>query len=264
MTRTECPVQLKEDKDMNIIFWSDFACPYCYIGETRMKKAIAQLEEAGRIQPGEVQLRMKAFQLEPYAPEHAEGDTLTRFAAKYRLSDEEAAAKIDEITQMGRAEGLEFNYADARSTNTMDAHRLTKLAQSKSAPSGGFDPSGNSEPAQAEGSGAAKASYDPELAGRVIDALFHAYLAESKELADKYVLQEIGVSCGLDPDEVKSVLDSTEFRGKVVIEEKEAARNGVRVVPFFVLEKYAVPGVVSVENYKEAIMTVKEELEMEK
>lgn len=263
---------------MKIIFWSDFACPYCYIGETRMKKAIAQLEEAGRIQPGEVQLQMKAFQLEPYAPEHAEGDTLTRFAAKYKLTDEEAAAKIDEITQMGRAEGLEFNYAAARSTNTMDAHRLTKLAQSKSYPSSGFDPlgkgnksrdgdpdtDGGSVAAPAGDSVAAQASADPELADRVIDALFHAYLAESKELADKSVLQEIGVSCGLDPDEVKSVLDSTEFRGKVVIEEKEAARNGVRVVPFFVLEKYAVPGVVSIENYKEAIMTVKEELEMEK
>lgn len=28
---------------MTISIWSDFACPYCYIGETRLEKAIEEL-----------------------------------------------------------------------------------------------------------------------------------------------------------------------------------------------------------------------------
>ncbi|MDE6022568.1 MAG: DsbA family protein, partial [Muribaculaceae bacterium] len=28
---------------MNLTIWSDFACPYCYIGETRLEKAIEEL-----------------------------------------------------------------------------------------------------------------------------------------------------------------------------------------------------------------------------
>lgn len=26
--------------NMKITYWSDFACPYCYIGNTRLKKAV--------------------------------------------------------------------------------------------------------------------------------------------------------------------------------------------------------------------------------
>ena len=28
---------------MKVTYWSDYACPYCYIGETRLRKAIASL-----------------------------------------------------------------------------------------------------------------------------------------------------------------------------------------------------------------------------
>ena len=28
---------------MKITYWSDYACPYCYIGEARLEKAIEEL-----------------------------------------------------------------------------------------------------------------------------------------------------------------------------------------------------------------------------
>ena len=238
---------------MKIVYWSDFACPYCYIGETRLKKAIAQMEEAGEIEPGSITLEMKAFELEPYAGEHAEGDTLSRFAKKYKLSDEEAAEKIDSIEQMGRGEGLEFNYSGARSTNTMDAHRLTKLAQSKANPVVAGCQIDVSAAGSQGGAALSGLKADPILADRVIDALFHAYIAEGKELADKSVLLEVAEKCGMDTEEVSAMLDSTDMRGKVVLEEKAAAANGIRVVPFFVIEGYGIPGVIEVEQYKEVL-----------
>ena len=247
---------------MKIVYWSDFACPYCYIGETRLKKAIAQLEEAGEIKPGSITLEMKAFELEPYAGEHAEGDTLSRFAKKYKLSDEEAAKKIESIEQMGRGEGLEFNYSGARSTNTLDAHRLTKLAQSKGKPVvPGCQIDINAAVGQDSGAGAdevggkapAGVKTDPDLADRVIDALFHAYIAEGKELADKSVLLEVAEKCGMDTEEVSAMLDSTDFRGEAVFEEKAAAANGIHVVPTFFIGDYMIPGVIEVKQYKEAL-----------
>ena len=45
---------------MKITYWSDYACPFCYIGETRMKKAIAAMDTTEPIE-----LEMKAFQLDP-------------------------------------------------------------------------------------------------------------------------------------------------------------------------------------------------------
>lgn len=206
---------------MKITYWSDYACPYCYIGEIRLKKAIANVPELG-----EVELEMKAFQLDPDAGEHATGDTQTRFAKKYGLTIDHAGRSVEHISQMGRAEGLDFNYAETQFTNTMDAHRLTKLAQSKG---------------------------DPALAQRVVDALFHAYFGENKELADKALLQEIGVSCGLDANEVTDLLDSDQYRGEVIVDEREAARYGIHAVPFFVIGQQGLSGAYPVEAMEQVL-----------
>ena len=229
---------------MNIVYWSDFACPYCYIGETRLKKAIKRLEEAGEIKPGEGTLEMKAFQLEPYAGEHADETSLTRLMNKYKLSKKDARERLSSITEMGLGEGLEFDYENARNTNTMDAHRLTKLAQSKS--------SGCVAGCQID-SGMTAGFGDPSLADKVIEALFHAYIAEGKELADKSVLLEIAEKCGMDTDEVSAMLNSGDLRGKVVLEEKAAAANGIHVVPTFFIGDYMIPGVIEVEEFEDAV-----------
>ena len=47
---------------MEISYWSDIACPFCYIGASRMKRAMA----AVGLNPED--LTMKAYQLNPNAP----------------------------------------------------------------------------------------------------------------------------------------------------------------------------------------------------
>ena len=212
---------------MKITYWSDYACPYCYIGEARLKKAIADIPELK-----DVEIEMKAFQLNPSAGEHAAGDTQTRFAHKYGISMQEAGETIEHISQMGIAEGLDFKYATTLFTNTMDAHRLTKLAQSKN---------------------------DPELAEKIIEALFKAYFTDNKELADKELLQKIGEDAGLDAKEVKEVLSSDKYKDEVLLDEREAARYGIHAVPFFVVGQYGISGAQSVDGMKAAIMKVMEE-----
>ena len=212
---------------MKITYWSDYACPYCYIGEARLKKAIKDIPELK-----DIEIEMKAFQLDPSAGEHATGDTQTRFAHKYGISFSDAGRQIESISQMGIAEGLDFKYATTLFTNTMDAHRLTKLAQSKN---------------------------DPALAGKVIEALFNAYFTDNKELADKELLQKIGEECGLDAEEVKEVLSSDKYEDDVLLDEREAARYGIHAVPFFVVGQYGISGAQSVEGMKATIRKAMEE-----
>ena len=212
---------------MKITYWSDYACPYCYIGEARLKKAIADIPELK-----DVEIEMKAFQLDPSAGEHAAGDTQTRFAHKYGISMQEAGETIEHISQMGIAEGLDFKYATTLFTNTMDAHRLTKLAQSKN---------------------------DLELAEKIIEAFFKAYFTDNKELADKELLQKIGEDAGLDAEEVKEVLSSDKYKDEVLLDEREAARYGIHAVPFFVVGQYGISGAQSVDGMKATIMKVMEE-----
>ncbi len=212
---------------MKITYWSDYACPYCYIGEVRLKKAIESIPELNN-----VQLEMKAFQLDPSAGEHAVSDTQTRFADKYGISFEAAGRQIETISQMGMGEGLDFRYGSTLFTNTMDAHRLTKLAQSKG---------------------------DPALSERVISALFKAYFTDNKELADKALLQKIGETCGLDATEVREVLNSDTYRDEVISDEKEAFQNGIHAVPYFVIGKYAIPGAQSVEGMRATLQKALEQ-----
>ena len=116
----------------------------------------------------------------------------------------------------------------------MDAHRLTKLAQSKG---------------------------DPALTERLIEELFDAYFTQNKELADHALLQEIGERCGLAADEVREVLASNKYRDDVIMDEREAAYHGVHAVPFFVVGKYGISGAQSTEGMKATIMKAMEEAE---
>lgn len=211
---------------MKITYWSDYACPYCYIGEARMKKALSEIAENENL---DVEIEMKAFQLDPSAGEHATGDTQTRFAKKYGLSYEHAGRSIEHISEMGRAEGIDFRYATTLFTNTMDAHRLTKLAQSKD---------------------------DPEIAEKVIGRLFGAYFTDNKELADKDLLQQIGEECGLDADEVREVLSSDKYRDEVIADETQAATYGIHAVPFFVVGEYGISGAQTTEGMKQTMLKV--------
>lgn len=205
---------------MKILYWSDYSCPYCYIGEERLKKALSSLGK-----DKDIEIEMKAFQLDPTCADHPTEDTQTRFARKYGISMEQAAHTIEHISQLGRAEGLDFKYATTLFTNTMDAHRLTKLAQTKG----------------------------DHLAQKVIERLFRAYFTENRELSDKELLQQIGEECGLDADEVSSLLKSDQFRDEVRMDEQEAAGNGIHAVPFFIIGKYAISGAQSVEGMKRAL-----------
>ena len=61
---------------MKVTYWSDFSCPYCYIGEIRLAKAIESLGIGD-----DVEIEMKAFELNPDAPYEVTGSTLDRFYA---------------------------------------------------------------------------------------------------------------------------------------------------------------------------------------
>lgn len=210
---------------MNIVYWSDFACPYCYIGETRLKKAIAELNEEGLLQEP-VTLQMRAFRLDPSAETIPESNTVTRFAKKYRMSPMLAAHQVEKISTLGQREGLEFNYADTRFANTADAHRLTKLAYSK----------GN------------------ETADKVIEALFKAYFADNLLLSDRSVLTDIGVKAGIDEKEISDMLDSYSYKQELIEDEKEAYKKGVTGVPYFEINGKQVYGAEQKEHFKRYIL----------
>ena len=213
---------------MKIVFWSDFACPFCYIGETRLKKAIAEILSDASVSPDlSFELEMRAFRLEPEADTVPESDTVTRYAKKYRMSPMLAQHQVEKISNSGRREGLVFNYGGTLSVNTFDAHRLTKLAYSK----------------------------DTETADAIIEALFKAYFADNKVLSDSEVLTEIGTQAGLEENEIREMLSSDKFSREVWADEEEAREKGISGVPYFEIDgSVQINGAEMTEGFKHHIL----------
>lgn len=207
---------------MTLTIWSDFACPYCYIGETRLQQAIDELGIRD-----EIQIDLRAFELDPTAPKEVTTTTSERFAMKYRLSIDDAKKQIEHISALGKEAGIDFRYMTTQYSNTRDAHRLMKLAEAK---------------------------YDRATVGRLNEALFAAYFTENLVLSDHKVLVDKAVSAGMDEKEVKEVLESDRYDDEVRFDEREAAMRGVHGVPFIVFNGgFAVPGALSLDGFKSAL-----------
>lgn len=210
---------------MKITYWADYACPYCYIGETSLKHALYDL---GLFD--EVSMEMKAFELQPDGSKKYEGPMAEVNARKYGYPVDEIRKNIETVNQQGKNLGLDMHYDRSRYTNTFDAHRLTKLAASK----------GN-----------------PKLTDAIQERLFKAYFMDSLELADHPTLIRLAQEVGMNPQEVQEMLNSDAFADAVRTDEQQAAANDINAVPFFVIDgKYAIPGALPVEQMEKVLMQI--------
>ena len=210
---------------MKITYWSDFACPYCYIGNIRLKRAIEELEING-----DIEFDIRAFELDQNAPKSVESSTVERFALKYGLSVEDAQNEVDGISKLGINEGIDFKYSTTLYTNTRDAHRLMKLAGDK---------------------------YDSNVVERLSNLLFDAYFSKNLKLADSEVLLDISKKSGLDELDAKDVLSSDSYDDEVQKDEEIALANGIHGVPFYLLDgKYSVPGALSYDDFKTVLSQI--------
>lgn len=214
---------------MKITYWSDFACPYCYIGNTRLKRAIKDLDL-------DVEFDIRAFELDQNAPEDVQSTTVERFALKYGLSKEDAAKQVAQISSLGIEEGIDFKYETTLYTNTRDAHRLMKLAQNKY----------------------------PKSVETLSTLLFDGYFVENEKLADHDVLMRIALEAGLGKDDIAEVLNGNLYNDDVEKDEGIALSGGIHAVPFYLFDgKYSVPGALSYNDFKSVLAQIIAESEVE-
>ena len=210
---------------MKISYWSDYNCPYCYIGITRLNKAIDELKY------DDIKMDIHSFELDPNASKTCQSTTLERFSEKYNMSIGDAEKEVEKITKWAVDEGITMNYETAPFTNSRDAHRLTKLAIE---------------------------SNNQEIINNLSKLLFEAYFSKNLELADKDVLLDIATDVGLEKNKVLEVLDSDKYDKEVELDERIALDTGIQGVPYFIFNnKYAVPGALPVSEFKNVLKKIK-------
>ena len=207
---------------IDVDIWSDFVCPFCYIGKRNLQLAVDQTDGLER---GDVRLRWHAFELDPNAPQESEGTVADSVAKKYGVDQQQAIASQEQIARAAEAVELTFNWRTARPGNTFDAHRVFQLAEGD------------------------------EQADRADEELKKAYFSDGKCLGDHEVLTDIAVNkIGLDREAVEEVLNSDKYADVVRDEENQAHQMGVNAVPHFVIGgKLALSGAQPPEMFAAAL-----------
>lgn len=210
---------------MKIEIWSDFACPFCYIGKTRFEQALSKFEHKD-----EVEVTYKAYQLNPYAPKLMEGSAYEAFAKGHNMTPAQAKERFKMFEENAKTVGLTYNYDIIQMTNTFDAHRLAKYASTK------------------------------VLEEKLTTRLMKAYFTDGKNLSDATTLIELSREVGLDEKEVKNILESNQYADEVQAQIEEARKVGVQGVPFFVVNrKYGVSGAQQEEYFTQVLNQIWQE-----
>ncbi len=196
---------------------SDPICPWCYIGKTRLDRALAQRPN----HPFDIEWH--PFQLNPEMPEGGM-DRRAYLEAKFGGKDGAIQAYAP-VVEHAEAEGLSINFEGiARTPNTLDAHRLIHWAK-------------------IEG-----------VQTAVVDALFQAYFQDGRDIGDRDVLADVADSASMDAAVVRRLLASDADIDEIRARDSQSRDMGVSSVPTFIVARaHAVPGAQSSEIWLKVI-----------
>lgn len=210
---------------MKIEIWSDFVCPFCFIGKRRLEKALD-----GFSNKESVTIEYMSYQLDPTAKHIPGKDFYETFSELKGIPLEQVKQMNQQVAEQARTEGLDYHFETMQYVNTFDAHRVAQLAARKG--------KGN----------------------EITERFLYAYFTESEQLSDHETLAKLAGEVGLDGLEVKEMLQTEKYSQQVKEDIAIAREIGVQGVPFFVFnEKYAVSGAQSSDIFSEVLEKVWEE-----
>ncbi|KOS63257.1 DsbA family oxidoreductase [Lysinibacillus agricola] len=193
---------------MKIEIFSDFTCPFCYIGKRELERAI---DLAGY--SGQVEIEFKAYQIGPDTPKKDAPTLYEGMAAKFDSTIEEVKEMTKGIAMRAEEVGLHYNFEDMKTAHTEKAHRLAKWTK----------------------------LFGKESA--YTEALMSGYFTEGKDLNDEEFLLKVIGNLDLDVEIAKGVIASKDFSEVLNKDRYDAQQLGVQSVPFFVFEnRYGIKG----------------------
>lgn len=205
----------KQKIKINIV--SDINCPWCYLGDQRLQKAMADTADQY-----EFELYFKPFELSPQAPVEGENKDVYML----RNYGKDALPRLNEsskqLAAMGKAEGITFNFEKSSVIhNTFNGHRLIWLA----------------------------GQYGAEE--KIARALFKSNFTDGENINDPELLRQIGIDNGIPAERLENFFSSEEGKEEVRQMERQAQQSGISGVPAFIFnDKYLVSGAQPAETLK--------------
>lgn len=206
---------------------SDPICPWCYIGKTRLERALEAHPEHDFV------IEWHPFQLNPEMPA---GGMDRREYLETKFGGKEGAIKVySQISQTAEDTGLEIDFAGIKRTpNTIDAHRVIHWA--------GIEGKQNA----------------------VVDRLFKAYFKEGRDISEHSVLKRIASGAGLDGEAIARLLTTDADIQDIRDRDANSRSRGVQGVPCFIIDnQYAVSGAQPAEFWANVVAELAQKAQQE-
>ena len=200
---------------MIIKVFADTICGWCFIGQTKLNKALKSFPET------KFEIEHIPFQLNPDMP--IEGIDRNEYLQIKFGGREFAQPMYDRMTEEANKEGLNFNLNNIKKTpNTVFSHLLIKLAE------------------------------QTNVHNQVKERIYHAYFIEGHNIGDKEILINIGKEFNIEKEIINSFFstDNIEKVNSFISIAKEKEINGV---PFFEIGNDVVSGAQSSANLEAII-----------
>ena len=207
---------------MKIEVFSDVACPWCFVGDSRLERALLERPEV------QVERAWRPFQLQPGMPR---GTRWAEFSQQKFGGAANRQAAFERVVEAGSSEGITFDFEKMPfAPNTEDAHRMILWAERQG------------------------------LGVQMSTRLFRAYFSEAQDVMDFGTLSQLAVDVGLEREGTLEFLKGVELRAEVGQSQSQAGQLGVSGVPFYVFGgKYALSGAQPLEVFLQAIDRVRAE-----
>ena len=202
---------------MKIKVYADTICGWCYIGHSRLVKAIGTFENV------DFDFEHAPFQLNPDMPK--EGMNRLDYLKHKFGSKELAQPMYDKMNTEAIKEDLKLKLDNIQVTpNTKLSHILTNLAFKK------------------------------KIGHKVLSEIYDAYFSKGIDIGNADVLIEIGKSNGINEKEIIDIFSSNKKINDINQKNITARSIGINGVPFFEIDKKTyISGAQSTANFIEAI-----------
>lgn len=182
---------------LKIEIWSDYTCPYCYIG----KKQLFQVLEEMNI--SDYTIIHRVFLLDAGKESHPERTFLEGLHLPPNEKDG-VLKKLMQIERLAETVGLHYDMNHIPDIATEDAHRLTLWAQEKN------------------------------LHVPLNTRIFKAYFEECQDISNHDVLACLAEEVGLSKDKALTILsDRQAYRAELFKDFEEAAEREIDLVPYY-------------------------------
>jgi predicted DsbA family dithiol-disulfide isomerase len=196
--------------------WADLVCPWCYLGDSRLRKAI---ETAA---PGRFELRVRSFELRPDASDTPQ-PLQEMLRAHLGASQEDVTRMENRMAALAEREALPIS-PERRVGNTLRVHRVLQAANQHGVGSEWFS------------------------------TLQRGYFGGELDPFDDATLIDAAERSGLPSQAAEEALTDERYLSAVRADEAEAQAIGISGVPFALIDrKWAIPGAQEASVFTQAL-----------